>query len=453
MEILKEIEIKNYRGLKHVKFTPKSINIIVGPNNTGKSSILEAIGLAMTAGSKFNDSIEFNLLKYLFELKKYDPRYITHINENIARIQVVLEDKKKRYSIIIEYYPKELPDDERYGLVMEYLEKYAKRIVDRELGREYRLLREVSEYFIESIKKYIDEAKVEELKRDFLRKYLPREIRGYTEVGTPDEYQKLIEQLTDELSAYMLSSPKIVITIYNPNNEIAGLYLYIPERIRSRVSIRTLRYYSPPIYIYIGGIYTIVRPKPKLDIPPFNVVLNFQKSAVASNVGNLYDLVVSKGKIKNALEILKERIPYIEDIRKIEQGMYVLVSHHNAPIPLSSMGDGFVTLLKLSFLIALAESGIIILEEPEVSLHPYFMEIVAEEIVANSKNVQFFISTHSLDLLNSLLEKAEEEDKLHDINVIRLHYREDTKKVYAEVFDGIDAKNEIDEIGTDLRYT
>jgi len=444
MEILKKIEIKNYRGLRYIEFTPRSINVIVGPNNTGKSSILEAISLAISAKSKFEDSVGFNFFEYLFELKKYNPKYITHINENKAEIQIVLENKKK-YTVTIEHYPKGLPDDGRYGLVVEYLEKYAKRITDRELGREYQLLKEASEYFLESIKNYIDETKIEELKRDFLRKYLPREIRRYAE----DEYQKLIEQLTDELSTYVMSSSKIMITIYNPNNEIAGLYLYIPERTRTRIYTRTLRHYLPPIYL--GGIYTIVRPK--LDTPSFNVVLNFQKSAVASNVGNLYDLAVSKGKIKNAIEILKERIPYVEDIRKIEQGMYVLVSHHNVPIPLSSMGDGFVTLLKLSFLIALAENGILILEEPEVSLHPYFMDIVAEEIVTNSKNVQFFISTHSLDMLTSLLEKAEEEDKLDDVNIICLHYREDTKKVYAEVLSGTDAKNEIDEIGTDLRYT
>lgn len=64
---------------------------------------------------------------------------------------------------------------------------------------------------------------------------------------------------------------------------------------------------------------------------------------------------------------------------------------------------------------------------------PKFLEILAEAIVSYSGDVQFFIGTHSLDLLTYVLEKAEKSKKLKEINIIRLHYREDTKTVEAEV--------------------
>ena len=34
MDIIKEVKIKNYKGLEEIQFPCRSINIIVGPNNT-----------------------------------------------------------------------------------------------------------------------------------------------------------------------------------------------------------------------------------------------------------------------------------------------------------------------------------------------------------------------------------------------------------------------------------
>lgn len=43
MEIINKIQISNYRGISKLPAPCNSINIIVGPNNTGKSSVLESI--------------------------------------------------------------------------------------------------------------------------------------------------------------------------------------------------------------------------------------------------------------------------------------------------------------------------------------------------------------------------------------------------------------------------
>lgn len=455
MELLKNVQIKNYRGLKQIEFTPKSINIFVGPNNTGKSSLLETISLAMTAGSNFEDSVGFDVLEYLFEIKNYNPSYIVHVDGDMAEILVELNGQI--YTISIEYYPEGLPDDERYGIIMEHFENRAKHIyeeyIEKEFEREYSLLQKTLDYFVASaIKHGIDEEIATSMKHD-LRRYLSQNSRRYRESDLFSEDQKLLEQIIDEISTKVIHKSKILITVYDQLMNIVKLYLYMPEPVKLRVSPNSKgirRYYFPPIYI--GGIQKIFESTPEM-IPHVDTIVNFQKSIFATNVGRLYDLIVSKGIIKKLIGHLKERIPYFEDIRKIEQGMYVMVSHHDNPIPLSSMGDGFIALLNLSFLITLVEQGAIILEEPEISLHPYFMEIIAEEVVDNSERIQFFISTHSMDFLNALLEYAEKEDKLRDINVVRLHYREDTKNVYAEVLGGITAKDEITEIGTDLRYT
>jgi AAA15 family ATPase/GTPase len=60
--MITELEIQNFRGLRDVKLTGlKSINLIVGGNDTGKTSILEALVLLL--GGAAHDWDEFRTIK------------------------------------------------------------------------------------------------------------------------------------------------------------------------------------------------------------------------------------------------------------------------------------------------------------------------------------------------------------------------------------------------------
>ena len=62
MEI-KNVEITGYKGISHLKFSPKKINILVGKNNTGKTSVLQAIDLLFNNTHIMNKNMEsyFNI--------------------------------------------------------------------------------------------------------------------------------------------------------------------------------------------------------------------------------------------------------------------------------------------------------------------------------------------------------------------------------------------------------
>ena len=48
MDGFKSIEIKNFRGIDHLKVDDFSrVNVFLGQNNSGKSTVLEAIALAL----------------------------------------------------------------------------------------------------------------------------------------------------------------------------------------------------------------------------------------------------------------------------------------------------------------------------------------------------------------------------------------------------------------------
>lgn len=42
---IKELEIQNFKSIKHIKFNPKRVNVIIGKPNVGKSNLLEAMSL------------------------------------------------------------------------------------------------------------------------------------------------------------------------------------------------------------------------------------------------------------------------------------------------------------------------------------------------------------------------------------------------------------------------
>ena len=46
---IQEINIKNFKSLYDVSFQPGKVNVFIGANGSGKSTILEAIGILSAA--------------------------------------------------------------------------------------------------------------------------------------------------------------------------------------------------------------------------------------------------------------------------------------------------------------------------------------------------------------------------------------------------------------------
>ena len=80
-------------------------------------------------------------------------------------------------------------------------------------------------------------------------------------------------------------------------------------------------------------------------------------------------------------------------------------------LPLHVLGYQFLHLLRLSLALSAMRDGIIIIDELEDGLHNAILPKVAKVIIqsiAESK-VQFFISTHSSDLVKTFIQVAKEE--------------------------------------------
>lgn len=175
------------------------------------------------------------------------------------------------------------------------------------------------------------------------------------------------------------------------------------------------------------------------QIKKFDIIEYFKK---LSQTPNFY----------NVLDKLREKLYYLYDIRESEGNIYIVTLGSDKSkifVPFELMGDGFQSLLITTILFELSPKGIVILEEPENCLHPGYMDILVDAILKKSENHQFFFSTHSLDLIKILVEKAEKTNKLDKILLLRLNRRDN--KINREILLKTEILEELNEIKVDLR--
>lgn len=119
-------------------------------------------------------------------------------------------------------------------------------------------------------------------------------------------------------------------------------------------------------------------------------------------------------------------------------------------VPVALAGDGLRALTRLVYALATPKDALLLVEEPEVHMHPRALDAAARAMVATvGRGNQVVVSTHSLDLIDDLIRAADAAGKLDDFAVFR------TAIVDGELrtsrFPGDEAKFARDQIEEDLR--
>jgi len=86
--MIKDLEIKNFKSIKHLRLDCKRINLFIGEPNTGKSNILESLGLL----SHFNygelkDFVRFESMNNLFYDENLEDKIGIKFDENALLIE------------------------------------------------------------------------------------------------------------------------------------------------------------------------------------------------------------------------------------------------------------------------------------------------------------------------------------------------------------------------------
>jgi predicted ATPase len=155
------------------------------------------------------------------------------------------------------------------------------------------------------------------------------------------------------------------------------------------------------------GRYTAPRMPQKTDLPDDFLLED------ASNLGLvLNDLQNRAGTRQVLLEKFRQCYEGVEDITTKVQGGTVQIFVHEKgltqPIPATRLSDGTLRYLcLLTLLCHPTPPPLLCIEEPELGLHPDILTTVAELLVEASKHTQLIVTTHSDGLVSALTDTPE----------------------------------------------
>ncbi len=414
MYLLKEVEIKDFRAIASMKLELKGVNIIVGRNNTGKTSVLEAIALLLSSYNDYKDCFGNNVLKLAVGRGGYS--YLKRVHSDIA----VVKGHTTNNEVLSLYLATGREGFEKLGTnqllreaidtaISEVVEKRFKRILQ---GLKIDITR--SRRRIELLPEGTEQRKAYERELEMMLNRLKR-YEEQEDLIKRQEQRKIIDELGFISITLIDNDPIKVHMVFKP--ESASLF---EEEDKEFVELKK---YKSPILVSAE----LLRRRPGRDI------------VEKLPVDKLIDLI----------DRLRSMVPYFYDYRN---GMVIFnYSDGREIVPLASVGDGFLALLEL-LTPAILGVNVNVVEEPEIHMHPGFLNQFCKELlkVVNTYNVQYVMATHSLEFLEYLFKYARELNVLNNINVIRM-YRLPNGEIDYEILSGEEAIEELEELKGDLR--
>ncbi|KAB2918598.1 MAG: AAA family ATPase [Bacteroidetes bacterium] len=343
---IKELEIKNFKSIKHIKFNPKRVNVFIGKPNVGKSNILEGMGLMTSTLNMQSGNFEL-AQKGIIRFRDLFNLFYDEDTDNEIKISTELS------RVTIEYY--------------NHLFIYTS--IDKEW-----------------------ESKIASVYNDRKLTYFPRnafyELRGNLEPFSPPQKHYLRPSLVEFDKTG------------RSNNAIP---LHFPNNIEVSNPIRTYT------YKHYDNYYDTFR---DFLYPPYGenlfTILNYNKELLNEFGGFIeeqgLEFVLDKKENKFIIQKKIDRIVY--------------------QVPYSNIAD---TLRHIIFYLAAIETNkdsVLLFEEPEVHSYPPYIKMLADRIVLNDEN-QYFISTHSPYMLNTLIDSLDDEE----LNVVLTYYEDYQTKI------------------------
>ncbi len=377
--MINQIKIKNFRCIEDVSIGPKNINIFVGRNNTGKSSILYAIATAFLRQEIYIES--HNRMKYLVRMP-----------EKKAEIEINSENFGIKTTIFNDF--EDVPEEYKREIYITIKDK----------------IQILSNDFKKHFKTEIDLDKIFSIVMKIMKEYGITVLNEYTPINNSSK-EHALSFILDFLG-------------YRESLDIFRKELKLSKDSKESVRLEFLirRIIDSIISFMIGNenitkkinlnIYTELEPEVDTDEKTLLALENIIRKDVFPELKRLgKDSVVleKKGKL---LEI-----------------------------PIEIYGDGLKALLTILKLFVDSENGVLLLEEPENHLHPGYMSLLIKYLIEYSEKlkVQLFISTHSIDLLEEFLKYKNLNKKLQ---IIRMYKDETKEKISTEILNFEDAKEE-----------
>lgn len=357
--MLNSLEIKNFRALEDFKVAKLGrVNLIVGKNNSGKSTVLEALRI-------YAGNAQRELLVDI--AKSHDETYqLAELKFGDLNITMPFEDL---------FTGRRLPDDKTEIVIGESLDN------EQALHISYQIL--------------IDE---NELKKDDTKLTIIQES-GVKKAFTKKEYVALVRQrgadFITKQEHLALNKRKIWISI--PLN---NAFLTTPNFLYEELGITPSSFIPTQLVSIdelakewdniVGTEYEdIVKQAMCIILPEFQNIYFVQNNEAPPSAG---------GSIRTA----KVKLPNLP-----------------RPVPLKSLGDGMIRILQLALKLVSAQGGFLLIDEIENGLHYSIQEKIWAWLfeVAERLDIQVFATTHSWDCVENFTKVANDNEAIEGVLV------------------------------------
>lgn len=372
-----QLKISNVGKIENATIDVNGITVIAGENNAGKSTI------GKTMFAIFNS--------------------MNNMDEKIA------QERKNRIRNIIN------------GLLKGKIMQNIGTISDRR-----RRINIISTKLLDAIMEYLDSEEV-----DTLEAYLRKQISETTIFDNHEDEEEFVTECAAKVEALLAISDKRVMTEVVTRwfgrvfeGQISPLW---EEEIESEIEIvikdkKILYHFKENTCISLETEVNILHQAFYIDNPFIvdemssyiissdnimkNYLLNSLQTVSEDIYENIFDAVAAKEKMAEINEISTEVID--GDIEKNQDGEYCFKSNNYAePLNVVNMSTGMKSFALIKRLLEsgnLKEKDVIILDEPEIHLHPEWQLLYAKMIVLLQKqfDLSMIITTHSPYFLDAI---------------------------------------------------
>jgi predicted ATP-dependent endonuclease of OLD family len=406
MKIFK-IEIENFRLLKGMSVDlEKTLSLIIGKNNTGKTSILSVL-------DKFLGHSERN--KFKFDDFNIDFKH--EIQGIIVDEDVIAEDAYKRKGIRLRIYLNYTERDNLSNIsrVMMDLDPANNVVV---LGFEYTM---DYTHFVKLRRDFKEFLTKENAKKVEKPTYEVRSIYNFLHSHHEDYFEVRRKSLTYNIATGQINED-ISIDLDNEKINISDIinfkYISAKREVANREIDKTLSGQTSRIYKR-----TEVSDAHNKAVEDFQDTLSETDTHLSGIYKTLFDVIVKKVKDFGGVKINESEIEIISTLkhRELLEGNTTVVYKHDADnvLPEHYNGLGYMNLISMIFEIEIlvqefkrerdkkpADINLLFIEEPEAHTHPQMQYVFIKNIKkllsegiqrddGENRDLQYVITTHS----------------------------------------------------------
>ena len=360
------VSIENLGKISKCNIKLNGITVIAGSNNTGKSTIGEVLST------------------FFIELNNMDNKFRLYQRRELRRLVI---------SLYREYSPKKSIDPD-----IELLSKYISDLINSnitvdnfldKINQEY----SIQNYDLKETKKQIFEvlnAKKEEIASYRLLSAYENNLNGKTRSVYTNENAKIniiIKKENNDIEFLRDEAYEINIRTHVNNSAIYINNPFCFDKINRMISLSSLSYFEKDLLLKL-------RNKNEDD--------SSNEEELSLNGNPLIEM-----RTRNLLDAVYEKMNIVLPGKIIFSEKYVYQTPNGKEIDIASLSTGiksFAIIKKLLESNQLKEKDVLVLDEPEIHLHPEWIIIYAEMIVLLQKtfNLTLLITTHNSTFLDAI---------------------------------------------------